>query len=159
MRFWNHDGACDGDTGGSGSTSLLDSMLSTEKMIRTHFSYDEIDRSTYSLPLYRKRLQVRKLIVTKAHPSNHHQGKRVRGVTTLLERGVTKRPYFKIFYLIYDSKQIKIREVSGVKFQNMIKDSMIWCSVLHSHKQTDQRQNQIDINSCMHVLVIKSMSL
>ena len=52
MRFWNHDGACDGDTGGSGSTSLLDSMLSTEKTIRTHFSYDEIDRSTCSLPVY-----------------------------------------------------------------------------------------------------------
>ena len=110
--------------------------------------------------------------MTKAHPSNHHQGKRVRGVTTLLEQGVTKQPYFKIFYLIYDSKLIKIREVSGVKFQNMIKDpGSLWCQIpkydqglndcsgLHSHKQTDQRQDQFDINSCMHVLVIKSMSL
>ena len=89
------------------------------------------------------------MIVTKAHPSNHHQGKRVRGVTTLLERGVTKRPYFKIFYLIYDSKQIKIREVSGVKFQNMIKDSMIAVCCIPTNRQIRGRISLISTVVCM----------
>lgn len=138
MRFWNHDGACDGDTGGSGSTSLLDSMLSTEKQsehisVRSLFPMNKIHVAVYT----KEKLQVRKLIVTKVHSANTRQRKQVWSVMTLYRRAVTKQPYFDIGLLSLlnnlDNKRITLREVStnqlvgysSVDVHYMIKDSTI----------------------------------